>query len=108
IGTKSVKQRILDDDGKTEGHQQGIAILAVRGWANNETLQRITKPEEQRCQPYRRQIRIEAEQRVAKEGREHRSSQQRAMGKINNMQDAVDQREPERNERVNRARHQSV
>ena len=53
-------------------------------------------------------IGIEPEPPIGEERREHRGGQQRAMGEIDDVQDAVDQRQPERDQRVDRASHQSV
>ena len=74
----------------------------------DEALQAIAQQEEQRREPERRDVGIEAQQLVRKKRREHRGGQQRAVGEIDDVQDAVDQRQPERNERVDGAGHQAV
>ena len=45
---------------------------------------------------------------VGEEGREHRGGQQRAMGEVDDVQHAVDQRQAERDQRVDGAGHQTV
>src|SRR5262249_60387077 len=42
IGTKGIKQHVLDHHREPERHQQNIAVLAVRGRADDEALQAIT------------------------------------------------------------------
>ena len=108
VGAERVEQRILDDDREAERHQEDVAILAVRGRADDEALQAIAQQEEQRREHDRREVGIEAEQLVRKERREHRGGQQRAVGEVDDVQDAVDQRQPERDQRVDGAGHQSV
>ena len=56
----------------------------------------------------RGEVGIEPEQPVCEERREHRGRQQRAVREIDDVQDAVDQRQPERDQRIDRAGHQSV
>ena len=50
VGAKGVEQRVLDHDGEAERHQQDVAVLAVRGRADDEALQRVAEQEEQRRQ----------------------------------------------------------
>ena len=57
---------------------------------------------------FRSDIGIESQQAVGEERGEHGHGQQRAMGKVDDVQHAVDQREPERDQRVDRAGHQAV
>ena len=80
----------------------------MRGRTDHETLQAITESEKKRCQQYRRQIGIEAKQRVGEECREQRRGQQRAVGEIDDMQHAIDQRQPERDKGIDRPGHQAV
>ena len=105
---KRVEQRVLDHDREAERHQQDVAVLAVRGRADDEALQAVAEQEEQRRQPDGREIGIEAEQLVGEERREHRGGQQRAVREVDDVQHAVDQRQPERDQRIDRAGHQSV
>ena len=44
------QQRVLDDDGKPERHQQHVAVLAMRGRADDEALQGVAECEEDRRQ----------------------------------------------------------
>ena len=108
VGAERVEQRVLDHDGEAERHQQDVAVLAMRGGADDEALQAIAKPEEQRRQQDRRDVWIEPQETVREERREHRRGQQRAMGEVDDVQDAVDQRQPERDQRIHGAGHQSV
>ena len=108
VGAKRVEQRVLDHHRKPERHQQDVAVLAVRGRADDEALQAVAQREEQRREHDGREIGIEAEQPVREERREHRGGQQRAMGEVDDVQDAVDQRQPERDQRIDGAGHQSV
>ena len=108
VGAERVEQRVLDHDREAERHQQDVAVLAMRGRADDEALQPVAEQEEQRREPERREIGIEAEQLVREERREHRGGQQRAMREVDDVQHAVDQRQPERDQRVDGAGHQAV
>ena len=61
IGAEGVEQRVLDDDGDAERDQQHVAVIAVRGGADDEALQRIAEREECRRQQQGGEIGIEAE-----------------------------------------------
>ena len=61
VGAKGVEQRVLDDDREAERDQQDVAVLAVRGRADDEALQPIAEQEEQRRQADRGEIGIEPE-----------------------------------------------
>ena len=98
VGAKAVEQRILDDDGEPERHQQDVSVFAVRGRADDEALQPVAQQEEQRRQADGRDIGIETEQLIGEERREHRRGQQRAMGEVDDVQHAVDQRQAERDQ----------
>jgi hypothetical protein len=80
----------------------------VRGRTDDEALQAIAEQKEQRREPERRDVRIKAKQRVRKKRREHRGGQQRAVSEVDDVQDAVDQRQSKRDERIDGAGHQSV
>ena len=82
--------------------------LRQRVVGQDEALQRVAEAEEQRRQQHRGDIGINAEQRIGEERGEHRRRQQRAVGEVDDVQDAVDQRQPERDQRVDRASHQAV
>src|SRR5262249_50787877 len=53
-------------------------------------------------------VRIEPENPVRKECRKHRGGEQRAMGEIDDVQDAIDQRQPKRDEPIHRAGQEPV
>ena len=108
IGAEDDQQRILDDDREPERHQKDVAIVAVAGRADDKALQRVAEPEKQHRQRHRREVRIEAEHLIGKERREHRRGQQRAVGEIDDVQHAVDQRQPERDQGIHGPGHQSV
>ena len=108
VGAKRVEQRVLDHDREPERHQQDVAVLAMRGRADDEALQAVAEQEEQRREADRGDVGIKAEQLVREERREHRSRQQRAVREVDDVQDAVDQRQPERDQRIDGAGHQSV
>ncbi len=80
----------------------------MRGRADDQALQPIAKRKEERCENERREIGIEPEQRVRKERGEHRRREQRAMGEIDDVQDAVDERQSERHERVDGAGQEPI
>src|SRR6266568_3813540 len=68
----------------------------------------ITKREEQRREPDGREVGIEPEETVREERREHGGGEQRAVRKIDDVQDAVDQRQPECDEPIDRAGQEPV
>ena len=45
VGAKGVEQRVLDHDRKPERHQQDVAVLAMRGWPDDEALQAVAEAE---------------------------------------------------------------
>jgi hypothetical protein len=108
IRAKGVEQRVLDDHREPERHQEDVAILAVRGRSDDEALQAIAQQEKQRREDHRGKIGIEPEQPVCKERRKHRGGQQRAVCEVDDVENAVDQRQPERDQGVDGAGHQSV
>ena len=69
---------------------------------------RIAERKECRRQQERGEIRIEPEQLEGEEGREQRRGQQRAVREIDDVQHAVDQRQPKRDQRIDRAGQQAV
>ena len=46
VGAESVEQGVLDDDGEAERDQKDVAVLAVRGRADDEALQHVAEHEE--------------------------------------------------------------
>ena len=80
----------------------------MRGRSDDETLQPIAQQEEQWCENQRRDIGIEPEQLMRKKRGEHRGCKQRAMGKIDDVQNAVYQRQAKCDKRIDGAGHQSV
>jgi len=83
-------------------------IVAVRGWADEETLQAIAEHKEERGENEGGEIGIEPEQRVCEERSEHRRREQRTMREIDDVENAVDEREPERHERVDGASQEPI
>ena len=75
---------------------------------DDEALQGVAHREEQRREHDCGEIGIEAEQPVREESREHRRGQQRAVREIDDVQHAVDQRQAERDQRVDGAGHEPV
>ncbi len=65
------------------------------GRADDKTLQRVAEPEKNRRQQEHREIGIEAQQLEGEKGGEHGRAQHRAMGEVDDVQHAVDQRQPE-------------
>ncbi len=108
IGAKGDEQRILDNDREPERHQQDVAIVAVAGRADDKALQNVAEPEKQQRQRHRREVRIEAEHFIGKERGEHGRGQQRAVGEVDDVQHAVDQRQPERDQGIHGPGQQSV
>lgn len=108
IAAKVVKQRVLDDDGNAERYQQHVAIAAVRRRTDDKTLQPIAKHEKERRQQKQRHVRVEPEQLEREEHGEQRRTQKRAMRKIDDVEDAIDQRQPKRDKRIDRAHQQTV
>ena len=106
--TEIDQQRILDDDRKPERHQEDVAIVAVAGRADDKALQGITEPEKQRRQRHRCEVRVEAKHFISKERGEHGRGQQRTVGEVDDVQHAVDQRQPERDQSIHCPGHQSV
>ena len=108
IGAKGIEQHVLDHHREPERHQQDVAVLAVGGRTNDEALQAVTQREEQRREHHGREIRVEPEEPVREERREHGGGEQRAVREIDDVQDAVDQRQPERYEPIDRAGQEPV
>ena len=79
-----------------------------RRGTDDETLQAIAEREECRRDQEDGNIRIEPEFLVGEECRKQRRAQQRAMGEVDDVQHAVDQRQSQRHQRIDRAGHQSV
>ena len=75
---------------------------------DDEALQAITENEKSGHQDQYRHIRIDASQGIKKESRIERQHQQAAMRKIDDVQHAIDQRQSERDEGVNRPRRHSI
>ncbi len=67
IGMESIEQRVFDDDGEAEGYQQDIAILAMRGGPDDETLQAVSQNKEQWRQQEDRNVGVEPEQPIGEE-----------------------------------------
>src|SRR5262249_22200984 len=107
-GAKGIKQHVLDHHREPERHQQNVAVLAVRGRADDEALQAVSEHEEQRCEHDGREVGVEPEPSVREERREHGGGEQRAMREIDDVKNAVDQREPERDEPIDRAGQEPV
>ena len=78
-----------------ERDQQHVAVIAMRGRTDDETLQRVAKPEKNRRQQENRDIGVEAQQPESEKSGEQGRAQHRAMGEIDDMQHAVDQRQSE-------------
>ncbi len=108
VGAERVEERVLDHDREPERHQQDVAVLAVGGRPDHEPLQGIADKKEQGRQEHRRDVRVDPEKAVREEGREHRGGEQRPMREVDDVQHAVDQREAERDQRIDGARHQAV
>ena len=79
----------------------------MAGRANHQALQRVAEAEEDQRQRDDRDIGIDAGLKREVD-REHRRTQDRAMGEIDDVQHAIDQRQPDRDQRIDRAGHQAV
>ncbi len=108
VGMERVEQRVLDAYRQSERDQQHVAIVAMRGGTDDEALQHIAEREKERCERKHGKIRIEAEFLIAQERCEQGGAQKRAMGEIDDVQHAVDQRQPERDKRVHGAGQEPV
>jgi len=108
IGAEGDEQCVLDDNREPERYQENVAIVAVTGQADDKALQGVAEPEKQHRQRHRREVRIEAEQLIGKERSEHGRGQQRAVREVDDVQHAVDQRQPKRDQGIHRPGHQSV
>ena len=108
VGVEGVEERVLDQHRQSQRHQQHVAVVAVRCRPDHKTLQAIAEREECRRDQKRGEIRIKPEFLEGEEGREQRGAQQRAMGEVDNVQHAINQRQPERDQRIDCAGHQAV
>ena len=90
IGAKRIEQHVFDHHREPERHQENIAILSVRGRTDDEALQAVAQHEEHRGEHNGREIRVEPEEPMREESGKHCGSEQRAMRKIDDVQDAVD------------------
>src|SRR4029078_1802900 len=73
-----------------------------------EALQPVAKHEKKRRQQEQRHVRVEPEQLEREERGEQCRAQQSAMCEVDDVEDAIDQRQPERDKRVDRAHQQAV
>src|SRR5260221_7639146 len=103
VRAPEIEREIVDDDGEAERHQQDIVLPAVARRGDDRALQRIAQHEHRRNDDRQSEIGIDAEERVEEIDAVERQHQQAAMGEIDDVQHAVDQRQPERHQRVNRA-----
>ena len=108
VGAEREQQRVLNDHRKPQRHQQHVAIIAVRGRTDDEALQRIADAKKGRRQQEDGEIRIDAERPIGEVGSKHGSGEQRAVGEIDDVKHAVDQRQAERDQRIDRAGQQTV
>ena len=108
VGAECIEQRVFDDDGEAERHQQHVAVIAMRRRADDEALQGIAEREEYRREQEHGDVRIEPQQAIGEESGEQGRGQHRAMREIDDVQHAVDQRQPERDQRIDRAGQQTV
>ena len=66
----------------------------MRGRTDDKTLQAIAEHEKERCQQEHRDVRIETEQLKSEERGKQCRAQQGAMREIDDVQYAIDQRQP--------------
>ena len=78
------------------------------GRLDDEALQHVAQREEDRHQHEDRDVGIDAAERVEKERRVQRQHEQAAVREVDDVQHAIDQRQAERDERVDRAHRQPV
>ena len=60
VGAEGIEQRVLDDDGEPERHQQHVAVVAMRGRPDDEALQAVAEREEGRRQEEGGKVGIDA------------------------------------------------
>jgi hypothetical protein len=80
----------------------------MRRRPDHKALHAIAERKECRRDQKRGEIGVKPEFLEGEEGREQRGAQQRAMGEGDDVQHAVDQRQPKRDQRIDRAGHQAV
>src|SRR5690606_11371792 len=108
IGAPQIERQILDDHRQTESNQQDILILSMAGMAYDKALQAITDRKQGQRLYRQGKIRIDTEQAVQEEHTIERQHQQASMGEIDDVQNAVDQRQPQRNQSIDRAGREAV
>ena len=89
-------------------HQQHVAVVTMRSRTDEEALQGIAEHEKYGRKQEDGDVRIKAQQPKGEERGEQGRTQQRAMRKIDDVEHAVDQRQPESNKGIDRADQQTV
>jgi hypothetical protein len=80
----------------------------MRRRTDDEALQTVANDEEQRREHESRQVRIDPKKPLGEERRKHCGGEQRAVREVDDVQHAVDQRQPQRDECVDRAGHEAI
>jgi hypothetical protein len=108
VGLEEKQREILDHDGEAERHQQDIFVPSVAGAADDAALQRIAEREHAGRYDQERHVRVDPELDVEIIDRVEAKHQQRPMGEVDDVQNAVDQRQAEGDEGIERTCRQPV
>ena len=103
VALEQHQRQVLQHDRDAERHEQDVLVVAVAGAADHAALQRVAEREHRRHHDRQRQVRVDAEETLQAVDAVQRHHQRRAVREVDDVQHAVDQRQAERHQRVDRA-----
>jgi len=103
-----IERQVIHDDRQAQRDQQDVLVAAMRRMLDDAALQHVAQHEEGGHRDRQRQIRVDAEAGIEEIDAVQRDHQDRAVGEVDDVQHAVDQRKAERHQRVDRAGGQPV
>ena len=109
VAGEEEQRGIVDDDRQAERDEQDVLVLAVAEMADEGAIEQVSEGKGARGDDGQRDIGVEPQRLSPEEKhRVHRQHEQAAVREVDDVQDAVDQREPDGDEHVDAAGHQAV
>jgi hypothetical protein len=108
IGGERHQRQVFQNDRQAQRDQQDVLVPAMPGPGDQPALQAVAKREHQRRHDQQRDIGIKPQEPPQEIDGIEPHHQQRPMGEVDDVQDAVDQRQPQRDQRIERARRHPV
>ena len=108
VGAKDVQRDVLHHDGQSERDEQDVLVPAVARPADHESLQRVAQREHGAHHDGQGEERIDAEPGEQEVDAVQRDHQRRAVREVDDVQDPVDEGQPERDQRIDGALGQAV